>query len=169
MKRMLLCWVIKAQSINKGGNMIFIASDHGGFELKRELIKYLKGKKIKTQDLGPKFLHQEDDYSDFAFRLAKKVKENKQNIGILICRNGIGMCIAANKVNSIRAGLCTSVGQAVTARAHTNCNILVLAADYVAKETNFIITDTFLEAEFSKEERHLRRIKKMEEYEKKRK
>jgi ribose 5-phosphate isomerase B len=147
--------------------MIIIASDHGGFELKRDVVKYLKDKKRSIKDLGPKVLKQDDDYPDFAIQAAKKVASSKKDFGILICRNGIGMSIAANKVQGIRAGLCTSVGQAVTARAHTNCNILVLASDYVDKEKNFIIIDTFLEADFSQEERHKRRIEKISEYEEK--
>lgn len=145
--------------------MIFIASDHGGFELKREIINYFKTKGIKVKDLGPKVLRQDDDYPDFAFLLAKKVISNLNNLGILICRGGISMSIAANKVKGIRAGLCTFVGQAVTARAHNNCNVLVLAADFVPLERNLEIVRTFLEGEFSKEKRHQRRLDKIKEYE----
>ena len=146
--------------------MIFIASDHGGFNLKREIIDYLKtAKKIKVKDLGPKVLRQNDDYADFAFILAKEVIAKPNSFGILICRNGIGMSIAANKIKGIKAGLCTSVGQAVTAKAHDNCNVLVLAADYISEEQNLKIVDTFLAAEFCGEERHKRRLKKIEDYE----
>lgn len=147
--------------------MIFIASDHGGFNLKQAVCKHLKLKKIKIKDLGSKVLNQDDDYSDFAFLLAKKVVRGKDNLGILICRGGIGMSITANKVKGIKAGLCTSVGQAVTARAHTNCNILVLAADYVLEERNLEIVKTFLQGRFSGEERHKARLKKIEDYENK--
>jgi len=147
--------------------MIFIASDHGGFNLKREIISHLKAnKKVRVKDLGPKVLSQSDDYADFAFLLTKELKAKPGSYGILICRNGIGMSIAANKVRGIKAGLCTSVGQAVTAKAHDNCNVLVLAADYVEKEQNLKIVDTFLAAEFCGEKRHKRRLKKIEDYEK---
>lgn len=145
--------------------MIFIASDHGGFNLKRGIINYFKKRGIKIKDLGPRVLKQDDDYPDFAFPLAKKVASNPKNLGILACRNGIGISIAANKVKGARAGVCTFVGQAVTARAHTNCNILVLAADFVPLEKNLKIVRTFLEGEFSQEERHKRRLKKIEDYE----
>jgi ribose 5-phosphate isomerase B len=145
--------------------MIFIASDHGGFELKSKLAKFLIKEKIKFKDLGPKVLNQDDDYPDFAFPLAKKVAASPKNLGILVCRNGIGVSIAANKVKGVKAGICTFVGQAVTARAHTDCNILVLAADFVPLEKNLKIVKTFLEGEFSGEERHQRRLKKIEDYE----
>ncbi|MFC1711085.1 RpiB/LacA/LacB family sugar-phosphate isomerase [Patescibacteria group bacterium] len=145
--------------------MIYIASDHGGFNLKREVIDYLKDKKFKVKDLGPKVLRQDDDYPDFAIPLVKKVMAGNKDLGILICRNGIGISIVANKAKGIKAGLCTSVGQAVTAKAHDNCNVLVLAADYLPEETNIEIIKTFLEAEFSGEERHIKRLKKIEDFE----
>jgi RpiB/LacA/LacB family sugar-phosphate isomerase len=144
--------------------MIYIASDHAGFELKRELINLFKQENIKHKDMGPKVAKQDDDYPDYALPLAEKVAESKKDLGILICRNGIGMSIAANKVKGIRAGLCTHVGQAVTARAHDDCNILVLAADFIDQEKNFSIIRTFLEGEFSKEERHKRRLEKIANY-----
>lgn len=145
--------------------MIYIASDHGGFELKREIMKYFKSNGIKIVDMGPKFLKQGDDYPDFAFPLAKKVVAKKNNLGILICRSGLGMNIAANKVKGIRAGLCTYVGQAVMARAHTNCNILVLDSDYTSLEKNMEIIKIFLDGKFSGEERHVRRLNKISKFE----
>lgn len=149
--------------------MIFIGSDHGGFELKRIIIKHLTSKKTKVKDIGAKVLKQGDDYPDFALPLAKKVASKKDNLGILICRSGVGMSIAANKVKGIKAALCTAVGQAVTARAHNNCNILVLAADFTSPERNLEIVKTFLQATFSEEERHKLRLKKFEDYERSRK
>lgn len=149
--------------------MIFIASDHGGWKLKAEIIKWLKQKKIKVKDLGPMVLKQDDDYPDFALPLAKQVARAKKNVGILSCRSGIGMTIAANKVKGIKAGLCTFVSQAISARAHNNCNVLVLPADFVAEEKSVKIISAFLQAEFSGEERHIRRLEKIEKYEGKRK
>jgi len=145
--------------------MIFIASDHAGFELKREVCKHLKEKGIKFEDLGPKILKQSDDYPDFALPLAEKVVSQPDSLGILTCRNGIGISIAANKVKGARAGLCTFVGQAVTARAHNNCNILVLAADFVEPEKNWEIINVFLKGKFTEEKRHKRRLKKIADYE----
>lgn len=147
--------------------MIYIGADHGGFKLKREIINWLKEKGHKTKDMGAKILHQDDDYPEFAFKVAHAVAKEKGSTGILICRNGIGMSVAANKVNGIKAGLVSFVGQAITARAHDNCNILVLPADFIDQEKAITIIDTFLQAKFTKEKRHIRRLNKIEEYEKK--
>lgn len=146
--------------------MLYIASDHGGFNLKEELCKWLKNKKIKIEDLGPEVLKQDDDYPDYAFKLARKVARKKDNLGILICRNGIGVCMAANKVKKIRAGLVSFIGQAITAKAHDNCNVLCLPADFITEERAKKIVDIFLKTGFSFEERHIRRLKKIEKYEK---
>ena len=142
--------------------MIFIGSDHGGWNLKEELKKWLKAKKFKFQDMGPKVLVQDDDYPDYCLPLARKVVRAKANSGILIGRSGIGMSICANKVKKVRAALCTAVGQAITARAHNNANIVVLAADLTKPEQAIKILDTFLQTQFSGEERHQRRNKKAE-------
>ncbi len=151
-------------------NKLFIAADHAGFDLKEEIKIYFKAhsnlnKKRQLIDLGAEIMHQDDDYPDFAFKLGKEVCKNKENLGILVCRSGIGMSIAANKILGIRAALCTSVGQAVTSRAHNDCNVLVLASE-IDQEENFRIMETFLGAEFSNEDRHKRRIEKIIEYEK---
>lgn len=147
--------------------MIFIASDHSGWKLKAVIIDWLKQKKLKVKDFGPKILQQGDDYPDFAFPLAKQVVKSKKNLGILICRNGIGISIAANKVKGVKAGLCSFIGQTITARAHDNCNILVLPADFITEEKAVKIVDTFLQAKFSGEERHIKRLEKIEKYENK--
>jgi ribose 5-phosphate isomerase B len=142
--------------------MIFIGADHSGWKLKAEISKWLKSKKLKFQDVGANVLNQEDDYPDFALNLTKKVTRGKDNLGILICGNGIAMSMTANKVKGIRAGLCSFVGQAITARAHDNCNVLVLPADFINEEKAIKILDTFLQAGFSQEERYIRRLKKIE-------
>ncbi|PIS08838.1 ribose-5-phosphate isomerase [Candidatus Beckwithbacteria bacterium CG10_big_fil_rev_8_21_14_0_10_34_10] len=149
--------------------MIFVASDHGGFNLKQELVKWLKSSKNPAKDLGPKLLKQDDDYPNFAFEVCKQVLKGKNNTGILICRNGVGMSVAANKVKGIKAGLCSYVGQAITARAHDNCNVLVLPADFIDEERAIKVLKTFLSASFSAEERHVSRLKIIEDYERNRK
>ena len=125
---------------------LFIAADHAGFNLKEEVKTYFKtlsdfNKKWQLVDLGAEIMHQEDDYPEFSFKLGKEVRRSKKNLGILICRSGVGMSIAANKVLGIRAALCTSVGQAVTSRAHNDCNVLVLASE-INQEENFRIIET---------------------------
>lgn len=147
--------------------MLYIASDHSGWKLKAELINWLKSKKIKVEDVGPKLLRQDDDYPDYAIPLAKLVAKGKTDLGILICRNGIGMSIIANKVSQIRAGLCSFVGQAITARAHDNCNVLALPADFITLERALKITEIFLTTDFSQEGRHIRRLDKITKLESK--
>ena len=84
--------------------MLYIASDHAGFQLKKHLITYIKTQLRKTvQDLGPKKFDKEDDFPDFAIPLAKKISIKTDSIGILICGTGHGVCIIANKINKIRA------------------------------------------------------------------
>ena len=146
--------------------MIYLACDHGGFRLKEAVLKWLKDKKEKVVDLGPKFLKQDDDFPDYAFPLAKKVAAGKNDLGILICPNGIGMSICANKVKGIRAGVCAFTGQAITARAHNNCNILVLPADFVDEERAIKILRTFLQTSYSVEPRYQKKLQKIEEFEK---
>lgn len=145
--------------------MIFIGTDHSGWKLKQELVSWLKAKKYPVKDLGAKIARQDDDYPDFAFPVASQVIKNKENLGILLCRNGIGMSMAANKVKGVRAGVCSFTGQAITARAHDNCNILVIPADFVNEEQAIRILETFLTAKFNAEERHLKRLKKITDYE----
>ena len=144
---------------------VCLASDHSGFELKKEISKFILGKNIKIIDLGPDRFDPLDDYPDFAFALAKKIIANKDSLGVLLCRNGIGMSIAVNKVKGIRAGICTHVKQAITAKIDDNCNVLIIAADFTSKNNIIKIVDTFLETEFNNEERHLRRLKKIAKYE----
>ncbi len=146
--------------------MIFIGADHGGWNLKERIKKYLQQKKISFQDVGAKVLVQDDDFPDFAFPVAKKVARAKDNLGILVCRTGIGMSMTANKIKGIRAALCSEVGQAISSRAHHNCNILCLGADFIDEEKAIKILDTFLKAEFSNEERYIKKLKKIEKEEK---
>jgi len=143
---------------------LFIASDHGGFDLKNKIVLYIKDKlELKITDLGPHELVEDDDFPDYAFPLAEKVAE-KNGRGILICRNGIGVCIAANKVKGIRAGIGYNTKAAETMRNDDDTNILCLAGDYGSEEYNIAIVQMWLEKEFSGEERFVRRIKKIEEY-----
>jgi ribose 5-phosphate isomerase B len=123
---------------------IFIASDHGGFELKQRLLAELPGLGYpKVQDLGPVELNPDDDYPPFAFAVGEKVAEDSESMGILICRSGNGMAIAANKVKSVRAALCFGVEHARKAREDDHANILVLDADYQAEDPIKIV-QTFL-------------------------
>ncbi len=143
--------------------MIYIASDHAGFELKNKITKFLDEAQKEYEDLGPHTFDPADDYPNFAKLVAERVLQNNSNTGVLICDTGIGMDITANKFKGIRAALCHDTFQAMRAKMHNDANILVMAAEYEGKSDIYkdIIT-TFLNTPFSDEERHTRRIKEID-------
>lgn len=146
--------------------MIYISSDHKGFEIKNRLIEIMRERGVHISDLGPFKLYPEDDYPLYAFDLGEKVAEDTVlNKGILICSTGTGMCIAANKVKGIRAGEVGSVEEAKLARLHNDCNVLVLSLVALDYELYADIIEAFLKTPFSFEERHIRRVKEITDYE----
>ena len=142
---------------------IAIGCDHGGFLLKQELILYLKKLKAKVADLGT-FSEESMDYPDSAYKVALAVSKKKACCGILICKSGIGNCIVANKVKSIRAALCYNVKAAQLSRKHNDANILVLGSIFVSSKNAKKIIKVWLKTPFEAG-RHLRRIKKIERIE----
>ena len=144
---------------------IYIASDHGGYEVKKELVSYLKGKGYVIEDMGNKEHDSLDDYPDFIIPLAEKVAEEMGATGIILGRSGNGEAVVANKVKGIRAAVCLNVKMAKMAREHDDANILSLGADYVDLKAVKVITDTFLETFFSKEKKYIRRVNKITSYE----
>ena len=144
--------------------MIAIGSDHGGFELKTHVIKYLKEQGIELFDFG---IYSEDscDYPDVAEKVAKAVANGEYEKGILICGTGIGISIAANKVDGIRAALCGDVYSAKMTRKHNDANILCMGGRVTGRELAFMICDTFLSEEFEGG-RHQNRIDKIHALEK---
>lgn len=144
--------------------MIYIAADHRGFRLKEEIKKFLDEGLYEYRDLGAVTYNKEDDYPDFAFKLGKTVTKDRGR-GILICGSGAGASVAANKVKGIRAALCTLSRQVEAARNDDDINVLCLSADWVSLEDNEKIVTTFLNTFFSGEERHLRRLQKIHDYE----
>lgn len=144
---------------------VYIASDHGGFEYKKELKKHLKTKGYEVEDMGNVELDPKDDYTDFVFPLAIRVSNEKQSFGIVLGRSGNGEQIAANKVKGIRAVLCLNERMAEKARDHNDANILSLGADYIDIDTAKKVVETFLKTPFSEGERHARRLRKINDYE----
>ena len=142
---------------------IYIAADHKGVELKEQVINYLKNNGLDIIDIGLEN-YELDDYPDFAFAVGKKVVEDKDNLGILICGNGIGMSIAANKVKGIRAARAVSVDDAFKAKNHNGANIIALSAEVDLATTKEIL-DTFLITKSATDERFRRRIEKIAKYE----
>lgn len=145
---------------------IVIGSDHAGYCLKEKIKERLAGK-YKVIDKGTES-EGKCDYPDYSYKVAKEVAKGK-SLGILICGTGIGMSIAANKVKGIRAALCCSEFMAKAAREHNDANILCLGARILEENEALKIVDAFLTSDFSKEERHVKRVKKMMQIEKKEK
>ena len=141
--------------------VIAIGSDHGGFELKQEIIKHLTKKGIGLEDFGC-FSEASCDYTDYGKAVAEAVASGKYEKGILICGTGIGISITANKIKGIRCALCSDCFSAEATREHNDANILALGGRVVGAGLALKIVDTFLNTPFSNEERHIRRISKIE-------
>ncbi len=141
---------------------LFIASDHGGYSLKKRLVRYIQNELNGTvTDLGPHEYIETDDYPDYVIPLAHNVVKT-QGRGIVICKNGIGVSIAVNKVPDIRCGLGYNTAVAESMMQHDNTNIISLAADHLSEEHAMAIIKHWLSTEFSNEERHIRRLQKIE-------
>lgn len=144
---------------------VYIGSDHGGYQLKRELKEYLGELGYEIEDMGAHELNPEDDYPDFIFPVAQKVAQDPESRGIVLGRSGIGEAMAANKVKGARAALVWNEQSAVKSREHNNANIISLGADYLDSQTAKELVKVFLETPFSGEERHKRRLGKISQYE----
>jgi len=150
---------------------IAVASDHAGFEIKKQLVEKLE-KEYKIIDFG-NFSDKSCDYPDYAAKVAEAVRRKDADRGILICGSGIGMSIVANKFKGIRAGLCFSEETAKLIAEHNFANIICLPArikvcgENLTSEKLFSWIKIWLETKSSEEERHIGRIKKIEEIEKK--
>lgn len=142
--------------------MIAIGSDHGGFELKQEIIKYFKEKGIEYHDFGTNSTAS-CDYPVFAKAVAKAVVSKECEYGILICGTGIGISITANKIKGVRCALCHDCFSAEATRLHNNANILAMGGRVVGPGLAVKIVETFLNTPFSNDERHIRRISQIED------
>ena len=138
---------------------IFISSDHAGFKLKETIKDYLRNKKVKFEDLGPKD-DSSVDYPDYAHKVARKVKSNNSNVGILVCGSGTGMNIAANKHKNIRAAQCFNLKSTKLSRLHNDANIITLGSRLVTKKNALKFVSVFLNTKFEGG-RHSRRVKKI--------
>ncbi|HJD38644.1 MAG TPA: ribose 5-phosphate isomerase B [Candidatus Blautia stercoripullorum] len=141
--------------------MIALGCDHGGFELKQEIIQYLEEKEIPYKDFGCDST-KSVDYPIYARKVGRAIQNGECEKGILICGTGIGISIAANKMKGIRAALCTDCFSAEATRQHNDANVLALGGRVVGTGLALKIVDTFLNTEFSHDERHERRIRLIE-------
>ncbi len=137
--------------------MIAIGSDHGGYDLKQRVIRYLEEEGISYQDMGCDG-KASCDYPVFGHAVAEAVAEGKCEKGIVICTTGIGISISANKVPGIRCALCSDTLSAKMTRLHNDANVLAMGAGIVGENLAISIVEAFLGTDFSGEERHQRRI-----------
>jgi ribose 5-phosphate isomerase B len=142
--------------------MIALGSDHGGYELKTEIMEHLKEKGIEFKDFGS-YSKESCDYPVYAKKVAESILSKECNLGILVCGTGIGISITANKIKGIRAALCHDCFSAEATRLHNDANILALGGRVVGAGLALKIVDTFLETPFSEDDRHIRRISQIEE------
>lgn len=140
---------------------ISLASDHGGFQLKEAVKKYLTEQGHEIVDCGT-YAEESCDYPDFGKQAALSVANGECERGIVVCTTGIGMSMVANKVHGVRCALCTSVDMAVMTRRHNNANVLALGQKYVNVKLAKLIIDAFLCTEFEGG-RHEIRVNKIED------
>jgi len=138
---------------------LVLASDHGGYDLKKKLIPHLKKYNFYVKDLGS-FNNESVDYPDYGRILGKFILENKNSIGIAICGSGIGISIALNRISGIRAALCDSEEITKLSRNHNDANVLVLAGRFINFKKSLRIADIFLKESFEGG-RHKRRVDKL--------
>ena len=143
---------------------VAIGADHGGFDLKQQLVIRLKDA-YDVVDIGASSFNADDDYPDFVLPVTSAVVSGDVQKGIIICGSGVGACIAANKVTGIRAGTCHDTYSAHQGVEHDDMNVLCLGARVVGVEVATELVVSFLEARFSAGERHQRRLSKVLEIE----
>ena len=140
---------------------IAIGADHAGLQLKKELSQWLKTQQYELMDMGAKRHHQNDDYPDYALKVAKAVASGKAKKGIMVCGSGVGACVTSNKVRGIRASMCHDTYSARQGVEHDDMNVLCLGARIIGGELAREVVTAFLGAQFSGEERHQRRLNKL--------
>lgn len=141
---------------------IGISSDHGGYILKSKIIKYLKIK-YEVIDCGTNSIDSVD-YPEYAFKLGELVANNELDLGIILCKTGIGVSIAANKVKGVRCAKIDNINDSKCAKIHNNANMISFGGNISFFKAKRLI-NTFLSYSSSKEKRHIRRVNKIKEYE----
>ena len=140
---------------------ILLGADHGGYALKQELAEHLRSAGHEVVDLGAHEYDAKDDYPDFALAIARAVADGEGERGIVVCGSGVGASVAANKVKGVRAALCHDTYSARQGVEHDDLNVLCLGGRIVGNALARELVDAFVEAQFSGEERHRRRLQKI--------
>jgi ribose 5-phosphate isomerase B len=140
---------------------IAIGADHGGFPLNERVMEELRAAGHEIQDFGTHDGSKADDYPDYALSVGQAVQSGQADVGILVCGSGVGASVAANKLRGVRAALCGDTYSAHQSREHDDCNVLCLGARVVGVELASEIVRAFINARFTGEERHRRRLAKI--------
>lgn len=141
---------------------IFIAADHRGYELKSHLKNYLSGMGYSVFECGNVNNDPQDDYPDFAHKVAEEVQKDRDSLGVVICGTGIGVSIAANKHKGIRSAVAHSKEEIKAAREHNMINVLAISANNTDNKQAEQFVDVFLNSDKSNDERHARRVQKID-------
>ena len=140
---------------------IALGADHGGYELKNEIKEWLDAAGQEVLDLGAHAYDRTDDYPDFAFAVADAVRAGQADRGIIICGSGVGASVAANKVPGIRAAICHDTYSARQGVEHDDMNVLVMGGRVIGELVALELVRAFLDARYTGEDRHQRRLKKV--------
>lgn len=144
---------------------VFIGTDHRGYKLAEELYLWLMGQHVSVKNVGAETLDPEDDYVDYAKKVADTVandiKLGRISRGIVLCGSGTGVCVVANKIKGIRCGLGLNTNQVKSSREDDDINVLALAADFTTINAAKEMIKVFLESSFSGEARHVKRLEKI--------
>ena len=141
---------------------IAIAADHAGYPLKQVVLDDLRTAGHEATDLGTHDPTPADDYPDFAELVCEAVRQGHAERGVVICGSGVGVCVAANKIDGVRAGMCHDTYSAHQGVEHDDMNVLCLGARIVGQEVAREIVRAFVSARFTGEERHVRRLHKVQ-------
>jgi ribose 5-phosphate isomerase B len=140
---------------------IAVAADHAGVPLNEQVIEELRASGHEVEDFGTHDPARPDDYPDYAELVGRAVRDGRAEVGIVICGSGVGACVAANKLRGVRAALCGDTYSARQSREHDDCNVLCLGARVTGVALALEIVRAFTRARFNGEERHLRRLTKV--------
>ena len=145
---------------------IAVGADHAGYPLNLRVVEEMRAAGHEVEDFGTHDGARQDDYPDYAQKVGEAVREGRAEAGVVVCGSGVGACVAANKLRGVRAALCSDTYSARQSREHDDCNVLCLGARVTGVALALEIVRAFTQARFNGEERHLRRLAKVLDIEK---
>ena len=144
---------------------IYLGADHRGYQLKDELMNWLQARQNSFTNFGATTYDAEDDFNDYAKKVATAILNNPDpnDFGILLCGSGQGMCMQANRFKGIRAAICLTPAEAIETRSHNNSNVLCLPADVISGNDVYDIINAFIDTQPLQDEKYQRRCRKLDE------